>query len=123
MEHPYNDPKYLWSLMLEDPNYRLIVPEGQDFYDSDAAIKTNRGLYKDMADLERKYFAKKLARLIIYPKDVAAIFGKSERFGRNLLQLIRESYGKTKNMPVTIPEFCHYTGIDPETLHDFIMES
>jgi hypothetical protein len=121
--HPYDDREYMWALMLEDPNFRLIVPEGQDFYDMPAPRNTNRSLYLDIAEPERTYYAKKPARLIIYPKDVAIIYGKSERFGRNLLQTIRESFGKTKNMPITIPEFCHYTGIDPETVHNFIMES
>ena len=111
------------ALLSEDRNYNLPVPDGVDFYDIDAARRTNRSLYLDMADLERKYFIKRPPRLIIYPKDVAVIYGKTERFGRNLLQTIRESLGKTKNMPVTFFEFCRYTGIEEDTVHDFILES
>lgn len=39
-------------------------------------------------------------RIIIYPKDVARITGKSDRYARNVLNAVRENYGKQKYQPV-----------------------
>lgn len=111
------------QLLAEDPNYNLFVPDGIDFYDLPETRLANLILYEDMNYLVRKYYFKRPPRLVIYPKDVAVFYGKSERFGRKLLQTIRDAMGKTQNMPVTFFEFCKYTGMNEDTVHDFIMES
>jgi len=49
-------------------------------------------------------------RLCIYPKDVQRITGKSERWGRMLLEKIREELKKGDHQFITINEFCHYMG-------------
>ncbi|WP_343703754.1 hypothetical protein [Chitinophaga sp.] len=49
-----------------------------------------------------------LPRLVIYPKDVAKITGKSERKARRDLATIRDAKGRRKNDPVTIFEFLEY---------------
>jgi hypothetical protein len=52
-----------------------------------------------------------MSRICIYPKDVAIITGKSERWGRNLIQKIKFRNHKAKHQLVTIEEFCFYTGL------------
>jgi len=49
-------------------------------------------------------------RLCVYPKDVQRITGKSERWGRMLLEKIREELKKKDHQFITVKEFCHYTG-------------
>lgn len=51
-------------------------------------------------------------RLCIYPKDIMCITGKSERYGRKLLEKIKEKNSKEEHHFVTIKEFCSYTGLD-----------
>jgi hypothetical protein len=59
-------------------------------------------------------------RVCIYPKDVQRITGKSERYGRTLLQKIKEYFQKEEHQFVTIEEFCHYTGIKEEQVIIFL---
>lgn len=49
-------------------------------------------------------------RLCIYPKDVQRITGKSERYGRMLLQKIKQYFEKEEHQFITVEEFCKYTG-------------
>ena len=51
-------------------------------------------------------------RICIYPKDIMRITGKSERYGRILLEKIRRKNAKEEHQFVTVKEFCIYTGID-----------
>jgi hypothetical protein len=53
-------------------------------------------------------------RIIIYPKDIQRITGKSERYGRLLLKRIKDHLKKDDHQLVTIEEFCSYTGIKIE---------
>ena len=53
-------------------------------------------------------------RIIIYPKDVQRITGKSERYGRLLLKRIKDHLGKEDHQFVTVDEFSCYTGIKIE---------
>ena len=50
-------------------------------------------------------------RLCVYPKDVQRITGKSERWGRMLLEKIRLSLKKEDHQFVSLEEFCLYTGL------------
>jgi hypothetical protein len=59
-------------------------------------------------------------RVCIYPKDVQRITGKSERYGRTLLQKIKEYFRKEEHQFVTIEEFCQYTGIKEEQVSIFL---
>lgn len=59
-------------------------------------------------------------RLCIYPKDVQRITGKSERYGRMLLQKIKGTLSKQEHQFVTIDEFCHYTGLKIEQVKPMI---
>lgn len=54
---------------------------------------------------------KRNQRIIIYPKDVAIITGRSERYGRLVIQRIKEKLGKEKHQLVTVEEFAEYVGV------------
>ena len=62
----------------------------------------------------------KLKRIIIYPKDIQRITGRSERYGRKLLQQIRFELGKDDHQLVTVNEFSDYTGVSMEQVEEFI---
>jgi|TARA_R110001592_G_scaffold362840_1_gene678487 hypothetical protein len=53
-------------------------------------------------------------RACIYPKDIQRITGRSERYGRKLLQDIRDYFDKKPHQFVTIKEFSEYSGIEME---------
>jgi hypothetical protein len=59
-------------------------------------------------------------RLCIYPKDVQRITGKSERYGRMLLQKIKSHFEKKEHQFVTVEEFCLYTGIKKDEVILFL---
>ena len=59
-------------------------------------------------------------RLCIYPKDVQRITGKSERYGRMLLQKIKEYFEKKEHQFVTVEEFCLYTGFKKDDVVLFL---
>lgn len=52
-----------------------------------------------------------LTRIIIYPKDVQRITGKSERYGRKILNKIKAKLGKEKHQLVSLTELCEHLGI------------
>jgi hypothetical protein len=60
-------------------------------------------------------------RIIIYPKDVQLITGKSERYGRLLLERIKSHFDKERHQFVTVDEFCSYTGIKIEQVERFLL--
>jgi hypothetical protein len=53
----------------------------------------------------------KCNRIIIYAKDIQRITGKTDRYGRALLDRIRKYYKKPDHQFVTIEEFCAYSGL------------
>ena len=57
-----------------------------------------------------------MERICIYPKDIQLITGKSQRYGRLVIQKIKEKYAKEKKQLVTIEEFCLYTGLKQENV-------
>jgi hypothetical protein len=50
-------------------------------------------------------------RLCIYPKDVQIITGRSDRYGRKLIQRIKDHFSKQPHQVVTVEEFCQYMGL------------
>lgn len=62
----------------------------------------------------------KLKRVIIYPKDIQRITGRSERYGRKLLQQIRFELGKEEHQFITFTEFANYTGLSIGEVEPFI---
>jgi len=53
-----------------------------------------------------------MKRICIYPKDIQIVTGKSERYGRNIIKMIKESLSKEKHQLVTIDEFCIFMGLE-----------
>lgn len=62
----------------------------------------------------------KMKRLCIYPKDIQVITGRSERYGRGLIRKIKDHLDKEKHQLVTVEEFCHYMGMNQETVSSHI---
>jgi predicted site-specific integrase-resolvase len=61
-------------------------------------------------------------RIIIYPKDIQRITGKSERYGRILIKRIKQHYQKDDHQVVSIEEFCNYTGLKLELVKEFLID-
>ena len=59
-------------------------------------------------------------RIIIYPQDVSIITGKSDRYGRMLLNKIKAELGKKKHQYLTIKEFAEYMAIDQKLVEEVI---
>lgn len=53
-----------------------------------------------------------MKRVVIYPKDIMIITGKSERYSRYLIQRIKKHLGKDDHQVISISEFCLYLGLD-----------
>lgn len=61
-------------------------------------------------------------RVCIYPKDIQRITGRSERYGRKILQDIRKYLGKESHQFITINEFSEYSGIELEIVSQYIRD-
>lgn len=108
------------------PDYEILQKrflKTRDFYDLPESVEFDSILYRDAHEPERLIFYKRDARLIIYPSDLVAIYGKSARTCRRYLEEIRDAKGLPKGAPITIKDFCEEVGLDYETTHNFIMES
>jgi len=62
----------------------------------------------------------KIIRACIYPKDIQCITGRSERYGRKLLNEIKVHFGKEPHQFVTINEFSEYSGIEVDIINEYI---
>jgi ribosomal protein S3 len=60
-------------------------------------------------------------RIVIYAKDITNITGRKERTARKLLAQIRKKYKKKKGTFITIEEFCEFTGLKKEIVHQFLV--
>ncbi len=59
-------------------------------------------------------------RICIYPKDIQRITGRSERYGRNIINEIKMRLKKEPHQYITIEEFANYAGLDISTITPFI---
>jgi hypothetical protein len=59
-------------------------------------------------------------RICIYPKDIVLITGKSERYGRKLIEKIKKENSKRSHQLLTVEEFCNYMGLDAKQVHELI---
>ena len=64
----------------------------------------------------------RLKRIIIYPKDVQRITGKSERYGRHLIRKIKQDLNKEDHQYVTINEFSRFVGVPVEEVEELITD-
>ena len=62
------------------------------------------------------------SRICIYPKDIVRITGKSERYGRKLIEKIRKEYSKTEYQFISVEEFCQFTGLKIEQVQPLIID-
>jgi hypothetical protein len=62
----------------------------------------------------------KIIRTCIYPKDIQCITGRSERYGRNLLNKIKVHFGKQSYQFVTSEEFAEYSGIKLDIINEYL---
>lgn len=65
---------------------------------------------------------KEVKRVVIYPKDIVRITGKSERYARRLLTRIKKYYQKQEHQFITKTEFASYTGIDEVAVDKFLSD-
>lgn len=59
-------------------------------------------------------------RICIYPKDVQVVTGKSERYGRTIIKMIKERLNKEAHQLVTIDEFCDFMGLETSKVSGLI---
>lgn len=100
-----------------------IYLETHDFYDLPDEVQYDAGLYADAHEMERIRFFKRDSRLVIYPSDLVAIYGLSDRWARQMLFDMRVKKGLPRLAAITIRDFCAEVEFDYETIHAFIMES
>ena len=55
-------------------------------------------------------------RIVIYPKDIQLLTGKSYRHALDLNKEVREYFQKQKHHLLTVYEFAQYTGVNPEII-------
>jgi len=55
-------------------------------------------------------------RICIYPKEAAALLGRTEKHTYRIFQAIRDCYGLKSNQYVSIRIFADYTGLDEEEI-------
>lgn len=93
----------------------------RDWYDMPPYIRENDELYIDV--FTRSWSRKKPNRFYIYPKDIEYMYDCTPEVARSLLSDVRESLDLPISGPVTYYDLQKYTGLDMQTIHDFIMES
>jgi hypothetical protein len=94
-----------------------------DFYDADKVKEVNDRLYKDRYAKERTGPPAERLYFAIFPKDIQMIFGYSADLALLYLFEIREAVARNKKDCLLVKDFCKYTGIDEQTVEDFIEES
>ncbi|MBB3123797.1 hypothetical protein FHS04_001300 [Mesoflavibacter sabulilitoris] len=62
----------------------------------------------------------RIVRACIYPKDIQRITGRSERYGRKLLNDIKTHFGKKSHQFITAEEFAEYSGIKEEIINQYL---
>lgn len=62
-----------------------------------------------------------MKRVVIYPKDIMIITGKSERYSRYLIQRIKKHLNKENHQLISINEFCSYMGLDRAEIENCIL--
>ncbi|CAN5425813.1 hypothetical protein BH11BAC1_BH11BAC1_03710 [soil metagenome] len=68
--------------------------------------------YTFSIDSALKKFKMLMNRLLIYPKDIQVITGRSDRYGRNLIKKMKDHFKKQSHQIVTIDEFATYMGLN-----------
>jgi hypothetical protein len=66
---------------------------------------------------------KKEKRIVIYPKDVELLTGKSYRQCVRMLARVKEAIDKSADQLITIAEFCAFYGLHPDDVYDSFNDS
>jgi transcriptional antiterminator len=66
--------------------------------------------------------SKTSGRIVIYPKDVQRLIGKSEKSSRELFRKIRLCKTKAKHQFVSIEDFADYTGISVDLIKQHLTD-
>lgn len=74
-------------------------------------------MLRDDSGMEKRIKNKKCHRVVLYPKDIQLLMGKSYRYALYLNKEIRAHYQKKKHQFLTVNEFAEYTGIGVETIY------
>jgi hypothetical protein len=61
-------------------------------------------------------------RMVLYPRDIVLITGKSLRACQRLVVKIRLAYGKSGSGFVTVREFCSYCGFLEEEVMKYLRD-
>ena len=61
-----------------------------------------------------------MERLVIHPKDIQIVTGRTERYGRKILSKIKGQLKKAPQQLVTISEFCSYAGLLEEEVRNLL---
>jgi hypothetical protein len=61
-----------------------------------------------------------MKRIVIYPKDIMIITGKSERYSREILKKVKAHLSKEEYQYITVNEFCIYMGLDSDQIMKMI---
>jgi hypothetical protein len=61
-----------------------------------------------------------MKRIVIYPKDIMLITGKSERYSRTIMKRMKFHFKKEEHQCITISELCLYLGLDEEIISGII---
>jgi hypothetical protein len=64
----------------------------------------------------------KRRRTVMYVKDIENITGRKSAAARRLLYRIRKKFQKKRDELLTVREFSLYTGIDEETIYDYLKD-
>jgi len=64
----------------------------------------------------------KITRACIYPKDIQCITGRSERYGRKLLNDIKAYFGKQPHQFINSDEFAEYSAIRLEIVTEYLQK-
>jgi hypothetical protein len=63
-----------------------------------------------------------MKRVVIYPKDIIRITGRSEKYARKLLAEIKIKLKKEPKQFISVDEFATYTGIERSVVQEFIAD-
>jgi hypothetical protein len=61
-----------------------------------------------------------MKRIVIYPKDIMLITGKSERYSRTIMKRMKLHFKKEEHQCISISELCLYLGLDEEIISGII---
>ncbi|MDX2361560.1 MAG: hypothetical protein QNK23_12190 [Crocinitomicaceae bacterium] len=78
------------------------------------------GVYKRKHRFRRTN-GRAVKRVVIYPKDIMIITGKSERYSRYLIKRIKKHLNKQDHQIVSINEFCSYMGLKIDEVEPLIL--